>query len=99
MSHPGPGQSLKIFGYSSVLFKIHLSQVIYIRFTISLTTIVLPPIGLRLLVFSVWGVSKILEGSRFNFLQKNIVYENITKEFIQNLLDKKISVMITNNNS
>ena len=68
----GPGQLLTLVGYSSVFPKIHCSQAIYIIVAISLVTIVLPPIGIRFSVFSVWRQSKILEGGRFIFLQQKM---------------------------
>ena len=54
----GPGKSLTLVGYSSVLPKDHWSQAIYIRFLISLTTIGRPWIELRISMISLWGQYK-----------------------------------------
>ena len=96
MPRSGPGQLLTLVGYSSVFPKNHWIQAIYIKVEISLTTIVQPPIELRISMFDVCGKSNILEGSTFTCLQQTIVSENITKELIRNFWDKQSSVMIKN---
>ena len=57
MPHSGPGQSLTLVGYSSVLPRIIWSQAIYIRVLISLITIGLPDRALSFSIFCM-GVMK-----------------------------------------
>ena len=57
--HSGPGQSLTLVGYSSLLPKMISSQAINMWFMITFTTIIRPLIRFHIVVFAAWEWSKI----------------------------------------
>ena len=83
-------------GNSSVFPNNHLSQTIYTRVTISLTTSILSPIELHISMFAVCCQSNLLGSRKFTVLQRIFLFKKITKKWILNLSDKQSFVIVNN---